>query len=73
MNLNPTKCAFGVALGMFLGLMVSQKGIKAKPDKIKIIIDMDPPKSSKRFKSLYEELWLLEGSCLDQEIDVCPF
>ena len=27
MKLNPSKCAFGVASGKFLGFMVSEKGI----------------------------------------------
>lgn len=34
MKLNPSKCAFRVASGKFLGLMVSQRGIEANPDKI---------------------------------------
>ena len=29
MRLNSSKCVFGVALGKFLGFMVSQRGIKA--------------------------------------------
>ncbi|CAL8990140.1 unnamed protein product, partial [Prunus brigantina] len=39
MRLNPTKCAFGVASGKFLGFMISQRGIEANPEKIKAIID----------------------------------
>ena len=34
MKLNPTKCAFGVASGKFLGFMMSQKGIEANPEKV---------------------------------------
>ena len=34
MKLNPSKCAFGVSLGKFLGFMVSQRRIEANPDKI---------------------------------------
>ena len=34
MKLNPSKCAFGVSSGKFLGFMVSQRGIEANPDKI---------------------------------------
>ena len=40
MKLNPSKCDFGVALGKFLGFMVSQKGIEAKPKKVQAILDM---------------------------------
>lgn len=44
MKLNPTKCAFGVSSGKFLGFMVSQRGIEANLEKIKVILDMQSPK-----------------------------
>ena len=47
MKLNPNKCAFGVALGKFLGFMVSHRGIEENPKKIKAILDMKPPQSIK--------------------------
>uniref|UniRef100_A0A2N9IZ99 Uncharacterized protein n=1 Tax=Fagus sylvatica TaxID=28930 RepID=A0A2N9IZ99_FAGSY len=47
MKLNPSKCAFGVYSGKFLGFMVSQRGIEANPDKIKAILEMQPPKNTK--------------------------
>ena len=31
MKLNPLKCAFGVSVGLFLGFMVTQRGIEANP------------------------------------------
>ena len=34
MKLNPAKCIFGVVSGKFLGFMVSQRGIKANPEKV---------------------------------------
>ena len=34
MKLNPSKCAFGVSSGKFLGFMVLQRGIEVNPDKI---------------------------------------
>ena len=37
MKLNPSKCAFGVSSGKFLGLMVSYRGIVTNPDKIQAI------------------------------------
>ncbi|XP_021833954.1 uncharacterized protein LOC110773738 [Prunus avium] len=52
MRLNPTKCAFGVSSGRFLGFMISQRGIEANPDKIKAIIDMEVPKTQKDIQSL---------------------
>ena len=51
MKLNPSKCAFGVALGKFLGFMVSHRGIKANPEKIKAILDMKPPQNIKEVQS----------------------
>ena len=47
MKLNPSKCAFGVMVGKFLGFMVSQRGIKVNPDKIRAIMEMAPPRNIK--------------------------
>ena len=52
MKLNPSKCAFGVSLGKFLGFMVSHRGIEANPEKIKAILDMKSPQSIKEVQSL---------------------
>ncbi|XP_008231833.1 PREDICTED: uncharacterized protein LOC103331001 [Prunus mume] len=52
MRLNPTKCAFGVASGKFLGFMISQRGIEANPEKIKAILDMAIPRTIKDIQSL---------------------
>ena len=52
MKLNPSKCAFGVSSGKFLGFMVSQRGIEANLDKIQAILDMEPPKNIKEVQSL---------------------
>ena len=52
MKLNPSKCAFGVSLGKFLEFMVSNRGIKANPEKIKAILDMKSLQSIKEVQSL---------------------
>ena len=52
MKLNPTKCAFGVSAGKFLGFIVNNRGIKANPDKIKAVLDMPPPLSIKEVQRL---------------------
>jgi len=52
MKLNPSKCAFGVSSGKFLGFMVSHRGIEANPDKIRAILNMKPPRSIKEVQSL---------------------
>ena len=52
MKLNPSKCAFGVALGKFLEFMVSHRGIEANLEKIKAILDMKSPQNIKEVQSL---------------------
>ena len=47
MKLNPSKCAFGVSSGKFLGFMVSHKEIKANLNKIQVILDVKPPQNIK--------------------------
>jgi len=47
MKLNPAKCVFDVASGKFLGVMASQRGIEANPDKVKAIIEVKSPKTVK--------------------------
>ena len=51
MKLNPQKCTFGAYSGKFLGYLVSAQGIKASPDQIQAIKDMDEPKTSKEVMS----------------------
>ena len=52
MKLNPSKCTFRVTIGKFLGFMVSQRGIKVNPNKIRAIMEMTPPTSIKEVQSL---------------------
>ena len=52
MKLNLSKCAFGVTTGKFLGFMVSQKGIKANPNKIRAIVEIALPKNVREVQSL---------------------
>jgi len=52
MKLNPSKCAFGIASGKFLGFMVSQRGIEANPKKVQAILDMTSPKTVKEVQKL---------------------
>ena len=52
MKLNPSKCAFGVSSGKFLGFIVSQRGIEAKPEKVRAILEMSSPRTTKKVQSL---------------------
>ena len=47
MKLNPSKCAFGVSAGKFLGFMVSQRRIEISPNQVKAVIETPPPRSKK--------------------------
>ena len=40
MKLNPTKCAFRVSAGKFLGFIVNSLGIESNLNKIKAVLDM---------------------------------
>ena len=57
MKPNPNKCTFSVAAGKFLGFMVSQRGIEVNPEKIRAIVELEPPRTVKEVQSL----------------NVCPF
>ena len=52
MKLNPSKCAFGVSSGKFLGFIVSQRGIEANPEKVRAILEMSSPRTTKEVQSL---------------------
>jgi hypothetical protein len=43
LNLNPTKCSFGVSAGQLLGFLVSARGIEANLGKIQAILTMGKP------------------------------
>ena len=47
MKLNPTKCAFGVESGKFLGFMVNHRGIEVNPVKSQVIVDLQPSRTTK--------------------------
>ena len=52
LKLNPTKCAFGVSAGKFLGYIVHHRGIEVNPEKIKAILEMPAPRSIKEIQQL---------------------
>ena len=52
MKLNLSKCIFGVTAGKFLGFMVSQRGIEVNPEKVRAILELEPPWTVKAVQSL---------------------
>jgi hypothetical protein len=72
-KLNPSKCTFGVYSGKFLGFMVSQRGIEANPDKIKAILEMQSPKTTKEIQRLMGRIAAL-NRFVSRSTDKClPF
>jgi hypothetical protein len=51
-KLNPNKCIFSVPSGKLLGFIISQRGIKANPEKISAITSMKAPTSIKDVQKL---------------------
>lgn len=56
LRLNPKKCVFGVTSGKLLGFIVSRRGIKVDPTKVKAIMEMPPPKTLRQLHSLQGKL-----------------
>ena len=52
LRLNPKKCVFGVPSGKLLGFLMSHRGIKANPKKVKAIEDMSPLQNLKEIQKL---------------------
>ena len=52
LRLNASRCLFGVGSGKFLGYMVTHRGIKVNPDKIKAINNLQPPRNPKEVQKL---------------------
>ena len=73
MKPNPSKCAFGVSSGKFLGFMVSQRGIEANPNKIQVILNMEPPKNIKEVQSLTGRVAALNKFVLKATDKCLPF
>nr|GEX99182.1 reverse transcriptase domain-containing protein [Tanacetum cinerariifolium] len=56
MKLNPKKCSFGVAAGVFLGYVATPEGIKPCPDKTAAVLQLPSPRTIKEVQSLNGKL-----------------
>ena len=56
LRLNPNKCTFRVRSGKLLGFVVSGKGIKVDPAKVKAIQEMPVPHSEKEVRGFLGRL-----------------
>ncbi|KAL5580701.1 hypothetical protein UlMin_013143 [Ulmus minor] len=50
MKLNPSKCAFGVSSGKFLGFMVNHRGIEANQLKFRRCLTWNPHEKSRKYR-----------------------
>ena len=73
MKLNPSKCAFGVASGKFLGFMVSEKGIEANLEKVRAILEMASPRTVKEVQKLIGRIVTLNRFVLRATDKCLPF
>jgi len=73
LQLNASKCSFGVGSGKFLGYMVTHRGIEVNPDQIKAINNLQPPRNPKEVQKLTEMIAAL-NRFISQLADRCrPF
>jgi len=56
MKLNPAKCTFGVSSNKFLRFMVSHRGIEANPEKVRAVLEMQAPQTTKQLQQLTERI-----------------
>ena len=73
MRLNPSKCAFRVTSGKFLGFMVSHRGIEANLNKIQAILSMEPLRNIKEVQSLTERVAALNRFVFKATDKCLPF
>jgi hypothetical protein len=73
MKLNPMKCAFGVPSSKFLGFMVSQRGIEVNPEKVRAVLEMEAPRTTKQLQRLTGRIAAL-NRFISRSTDKClPF
>ena len=70
LKLNPAKCLFGATSGVFLGHMVSRKGIEIDPSKAKAILEMPAPKTKKEVRGFLGRLQYI-SRFINQLADTC--
>ena len=73
MKLNPTKCAFKVSAGKFLGFIVNSHGIEENPNKIKVVLDMQPPPNTKEIQRMTGRIAALSRFVFKSSYKCQPF
>lgn len=71
--LNPKKCVFGATSGIFLGYMVSEKGISANQEKVRDVLNTKAPESVKDVQRLNGRLIALSRFLSKSTSKALPF
>lgn len=56
MKLNLENCVFGIALGKFLGFMITYRGIEANSKKIQALASIESPRNKKEVQKLMSRI-----------------
>jgi hypothetical protein len=65
MEAQPQKSVFGVPSGLLLGNIISRDSISLNPSKVKVVLDMRPPRKVKDMQKLIGCMAALSRSYLD--------
>ncbi|KAL0423246.1 UNVERIFIED_CONTAM: hypothetical protein Sradi_0859400 [Sesamum radiatum] len=68
LKMNPSKYAFGVTSGKFLGFIVRQRGIEIEQAKIDAILRMPEPRNIHELKSLQGKLAYLRSRLMKKDV-----
>ena len=70
MRMNPKTCIFRVTSGKLLGHIVSERGIKVDPEKIKAILDMPTLSTEREIRRFLGRLQYI-NRFISKLIDIC--
>ena len=73
LKMNPQKCAFGVSAGNFLWFLVHQRGIEVDKNKIRAILEVQPPKNKKELQSFIGKINFLRRFISNSSGKIQPF
>jgi hypothetical protein len=73
LKMNPTKCAFGVSAGEFLGFLVHEGGIEVGKKSMKAIDEVVPPTNLKELQSLLGKINFVRRFISNLSQKILPF
>jgi hypothetical protein len=73
LKMNPTKCAFGVSAGEFLGFLIHEGGIEVGKKSMKAIDEVVPPTNLKELQSLLGKINFVRRFISNLSQKILPF